>query len=65
MEPAVLKLPEVAEMLRVHRQTMYRLIKKDRTFPAFKIGVGRGSDWRVMSEQLDIWMKSQTKESSL
>jgi excisionase family DNA binding protein len=49
----VLNLVEVAEYLRVHPSTIYRLIKK-REIPAFKIG----SDWRFNQESIDRWCLS-------
>jgi excisionase family DNA binding protein len=50
----VLTLEEVAEFLRVHPSTIYRLIKK-RSIPAFKIG----SDWRFNQESIERWMKER------
>jgi excisionase family DNA binding protein len=47
---AVLTLREVAEVLRVHPSTVYRLLK-ERRIPAFRIG----SDWRFNLEQIDRW----------
>ena len=44
----VMILPEVAEYLRVHPSTVYRLLKK-RLIPAYKIG----SDWRFNREDID------------
>jgi len=46
----VLNLAEVADYLRVHPSTIYRLLKKHR-IPAFKLG----SDWRFNSESIDRW----------
>jgi excisionase family DNA binding protein len=48
--PKVLNLIEVAEYLRIHPSTVYRLIKK-RQIPAFKIG----SDYRFNQESIDRW----------
>jgi len=52
MEPAVkvLTVNELAEYLRVHRSTIYRLLKKG-LLPGFKIG----SDWRFNVEIIDQW----------
>ena len=44
----VMTLPEVAEYLRVHSSTVYRLLKK-KALPAYKIG----SDWRFNVEDID------------
>lgn len=46
----VLTLEEVADYLRVHPSTVYRLLKK-RQIPAFKVG----SDWRFNLESIDRW----------
>jgi excisionase family DNA binding protein len=46
----ILTLEEVADYLRVHPSTVYRLLKK-REIPAFKIG----SDWRFNLESIDHW----------
>jgi len=56
MEPApkVLTVNELAEYLRVHRSTIYRLLKKG-LLPGFKIG----SDWRFNVEVIDQWRMKQ------
>jgi len=56
MEPAVkvLTVNELAEYLRVHRSTIYRLLKKG-LLPGFKIG----SDWRFNVEIIDQWRMKQ------
>jgi len=46
----VLTLDEVADYLRVHPSTVYRLLKKHQ-IPAFKVG----SDWRFNLESIDQW----------
>jgi excisionase family DNA binding protein len=48
---AVLTIGEVAEMLRVHPTTVYRLLKRG-DIPGFKIG----GNWRVSVNALDRWM---------
>jgi excisionase family DNA binding protein len=48
---AVLTIGEVAEMLRVHPTTVYRLLKRG-DIPGFKIG----GNWRVGVDALDRWM---------
>jgi excisionase family DNA binding protein len=48
----VLTLDEVAEFLRVHPSTVYRLVKM-RHIPAFKMG----SDWRFNLESVERWVK--------
>jgi excisionase family DNA binding protein len=56
MAPAVkvLTVNELAEYLRVHRSTIYRLLKKG-LLPGFKIG----SDWRFNVEVIDQWRMKQ------
>jgi excisionase family DNA binding protein len=46
----VLTVDEVCSYLRVHRSTIYRLLKKGQ-IPGFKIG----SDWRFNVEAIDRW----------
>jgi len=50
----VLTVNELAEYLRVHRSTIYRLLKKG-FLPGFKIG----SDWRFNVEVIDQWRVKQ------
>ncbi len=45
---------EVAEFLRVHAFTIYRLIKQQR-IPAFKIG----SDWRFNRTSIEQWISER------
>jgi excisionase family DNA binding protein len=45
-----MKISEVAEYLRVHPSTIYRLLKH-KQIPAFKLG----SDWRFNLESIDQW----------
>jgi excisionase family DNA binding protein len=47
----VLRLEEVAEFLRVHPTTIYRLLHKDK-IPAFKVG----SEWRFNRESVESWV---------
>jgi excisionase family DNA binding protein len=48
---AVLTIGEVAEMLRVHPTTVYRLLKRG-DMPGFKIG----GNWRVSVNALERWI---------
>jgi len=50
----VLTVNELAEYLRVHRSTIYRLLKKG-LLPGFKIG----SDRRFTVEAIDEWRMKQ------
>ena len=47
-EAKVITIGELSEYLRVHRSTLYRLLKKGQ-LPGFKIG----SDWRFNVETID------------
>ena len=46
----VMTVAELSVYLRVHRSTIYRLLKKG-DLPAFRIG----SDWRSNVEEIDGW----------
>jgi excisionase family DNA binding protein len=48
----VLTVEEVSQFLRIHRSTVYRLLRK-RSIPAFKLG----SDWRFNQESIERWVK--------
>jgi excisionase family DNA binding protein len=48
--PSILTLENVAEYLRVHPSTIYRLLRK-KQLPAFKLG----RDWRFHRESIDRW----------
>ena len=50
----VITVGELSEYLRVHRSTIYRLLKQQR-LPGFKIG----SDWRFNVETIDRWRLQQ------
>jgi excisionase family DNA binding protein len=53
-ETKVITISELSEYLRVHRSTLYRLLKKGE-LPGFKIG----SDWRFNVEAIDKWRLQQ------
>jgi len=50
----VLTLQEVADLLRVHPNTVYRRAREG-TIPAFKIG----SDWRFHRASIEEWMRAR------
>ena len=54
-EAKVITIGELAEYLRLHRSTLYRLLKKGE-LPGFKIG----SDWRFNVEVIDRWRMQQS-----
>jgi excisionase family DNA binding protein len=51
----VLTVIDLANYLRVHRATIYRLLK-NRELPAFKVG----GDWRFNIEMIDEWRLGKT-----
>jgi excisionase family DNA binding protein len=53
-EAKVITISELSEYLRVHRSTLYRLLRKQQ-LPGFKIG----SDWRFNIEAIDQWRIQQ------
>jgi excisionase family DNA binding protein len=52
-----MNVSELSEYLRVHRSTIYRLLKRG-ALPGFKIG----SDWRFNVEAIDDWRLHQGAE---
>ena len=53
-EVKVITVGELTEYLRIHRSTLYRLLKRQQ-LPGFKIG----SDWRFNVEAIDEWRMQQ------
>src|SRR5215469_15767980 len=51
----ILTVEEVAEFLKVHASTIYKLLKR-REIPAFRVG----ADWRFHAVQIEEWVKSRT-----
>jgi len=56
MASPVLTVRELADYLRVHPSTIYRLLKQKR-IPAFKVG----SYWRFNRDAIDSWRLQQPK----
>ena len=52
----VLTVLEVAKLLKVHHDTIYRMLKRGE-LPAFKVR----SDWRFSLVQIEEWMRSRTQ----
>jgi excisionase family DNA binding protein len=48
----VLTLEQVAKLLRLHRSTVYRMVKRGE-IPALKVG----RVWRFSKEALDAWLR--------
>jgi len=53
--PEILTPKEVCEMLRIHRVTLYKLIRQGR-IPSFRIG----GDWRFNRDAILRWMTEKT-----
>lgn len=53
---AVLTVKELAEYLKLHPTTVYRLLKAGQV-PAFRVG----SDWRFNREEIDLWLNELEK----
>ena len=51
----ILTVKEVSELLKIHEDTVYKMVKEGR-IPAFKIG----SDWRFQKDQIVHWIAEQT-----
>jgi len=51
----VLTVAELSNYLRIHRSTIYRLVRRG-DLPGFRIG----SDWRFNVEEIDKWRLGQT-----
>jgi excisionase family DNA binding protein len=54
----VLTVSELANYLRVHQATIYRLLKM-RKLPAFRVG----SDWRFDRETIDTWIRRAQQQN--
>ena len=52
----VITVRELAEYLRVHQSTVYRLLREHK-LPSFRVG----SDWRFSREAVDQWMSDQQR----
>ena len=59
MVSKVLTVRELADYLKVHPTTVYRLLQKQ-GLPAFKVG----SDWRFNIEDIDRWRLGQDDEQT-
>jgi excisionase family DNA binding protein len=56
LEQRVLTVKELADFLRVHPSTVYRLLQRDQ-LPAFRVG----SDWRFNLEAINRWRMEQAQ----
>lgn len=57
--PHVMTVDEIARFLRVHRSTIYRLIKSHSLPGVFRVGC----DWRITQEALERWITGQQPDS--
>jgi excisionase family DNA binding protein len=55
IEPEILRVKEVSELLKIHESTVYKMIREGRT-PVFMIG----AEWRFLKDQIVHWMAEQT-----
>ncbi len=60
MAPEILTISQVAELLRLHVMTIYRLAKEGR-LPGFKVG-GR---WRFRKDAMEAWMVDRAQMARL
>jgi excisionase family DNA binding protein len=58
--PPVLTADELSTYLRIHRSTVYRMIRH-REIPFFRMG----TDYRFSREAIDEWRKAQEAQSAL
>lgn len=52
--PTIMTVSELAKYLRLHEQTVYKMVKEGR-LPAYKVG----NRWRFKKETIDVWLRSQ------
>jgi excisionase family DNA binding protein len=57
--PTIMTVSEVAKYLRLHDQTVYKMVKEGR-LPAYKVG----NRWRFKKNSIDVWLIDQ-RDSNL
>jgi excisionase family DNA binding protein len=57
-DPKVLTVAEVAEYLRAHPTTIYRLLRA-KILPGFRVG----SEWRFSKDKIDSWRAEEEEKS--
>jgi excisionase family DNA binding protein len=57
--PEIITPEEVAEYLRVTRQTIYNLIWR-KEIPAYKVG----THWRLKKDEVESWLKTKTEKDT-
>ena len=55
----IMTLNEVADYMRVHPSTVYRMLKR-KELPAFRLG----REWRFNRESIDTWRKNLENNGS-
>lgn len=58
----LLTVPEVAKMLKVTKRTITIWLKKGK-LPGYKLGEGRGADWRVNRRDLDFFLRKHANKA--
>ncbi|MDH5405815.1 MAG: helix-turn-helix domain-containing protein [Candidatus Aminicenantes bacterium] len=58
-KPSIMTLPELAKYIRVHKSTVYRMLKQNR-IPAIKVG----NQWRFKKERIDQWLETNGMKTS-
>jgi excisionase family DNA binding protein len=59
MSDEILRLPEVAQLLKVAEKTVYTMAQKGE-LPAFKVG----GQWRFRRTDLDAWIDAKTRRAA-
>ena len=55
----ILNVSELSEYLRIHKTTIYRMLREGR-LPGFRIG----SDWRFSVEAIDQWQRDHSQKKT-
>jgi excisionase family DNA binding protein len=56
--PRIMTIEEVAKYLRLHKSTVYRMVR-DGQIPASKIG----NQWRFRKDVIDTWLSGKESDS--
>lgn len=59
MGDQILTVKEVAEYLKIHERTVYRMATANK-LPAFKVG----GSWRFKQAEIERWIKEQSNSKS-
>jgi excisionase family DNA binding protein len=55
----ILNVSELSEYPRIHKTTIYRMLREGR-LPGFRIG----SDWRFSVEAIDQWLRDHSQKKT-